>query len=118
VNVDQDGSKVTDRASSARAILVTENQELARLSAPPQHAGPAGNGQAAGSCSLKAPAAGSSPKCAPSAGAPASPQAGPMFRIADQQRDRAGRARCPVSSILKLNPGATVRISRDDDAPT
>ena len=57
---------------------VTENQELARLSAPPQQPGaPARPNQ--GPISLRAPAAGLVTEVKTIVGAPASPQAGPMF---------------------------------------
>jgi multidrug efflux pump subunit AcrA (membrane-fusion protein) len=46
-------------------------------------------------------------------GAPASPQAGPMFRIAINNEIEL-EAEVPSIHLLKLNPGATVRISRDD----
>jgi multidrug efflux pump subunit AcrA (membrane-fusion protein) len=45
-------------------------------------------------------------------GAPASPQAGPMFRIAVNSEIELD-AEVPSVHILKLNPGATARISRD-----
>lgn len=47
------------------------------------------------------------------AGAPASPQAGPMFRISVNNEVELD-AQVPAAQMLKLNPGATVRISRDD----
>ena len=46
-------------------------------------------------------------------GAPASPQAGPMFRIA-VNNDIDLDAEVPAVHMMKLNPGATVRISRDN----
>jgi multidrug efflux pump subunit AcrA (membrane-fusion protein) len=46
-------------------------------------------------------------------GAPASPQAGPMFRISVNNEIEL-EAEVPSVHLLKLNPGATVRISRDD----
>jgi multidrug efflux pump subunit AcrA (membrane-fusion protein) len=46
-------------------------------------------------------------------GAPASPQAGPMFRIAVNNEIELD-AEVPAVHVLKLNPGATVRISRDN----
>src|SRR5215468_4112703 len=60
VGADQDGSKVTD-VFVREGDLVTENQELARLSAPQQQAGaPQQQGGPArtGPVSLRAPAAG------------------------------------------------------------
>lgn len=47
------------------------------------------------------------------AGAPTSPQAGPMFKIAINSELELD-AEVPSIHILKLNPGATARISRDD----
>src|SRR5438874_1797119 len=46
-------------------------------------------------------------------GAPASPQAGPMLRIAINNEIELD-AEVPSIHMLKLNPGATVRISRDN----
>src|SRR6195952_3811914 len=46
-------------------------------------------------------------------GVPASPQAGPMFRISVNNEIEL-EAEVPSVHLLKLNPGATVRISRDD----
>src|ERR1035437_9937660 len=46
-------------------------------------------------------------------GAPASPQAGPMFRISVNNEIELD-AEVPSVHVLKLNPGATVRISRDN----
>src|SRR5207302_3607259 len=47
------------------------------------------------------------------AGAPASPQAGAMFRIAINNEIELD-AEVPAVHVLKLNPGATVRVSRDN----
>jgi len=79
VGVDQEGSKVTDLLVR-EGDLVTENQELARLTAPP--ANPQNPGAKPGPVSLRAPAAGLVTEVHTIVGAPASPQAGPMFRIA------------------------------------
>jgi multidrug efflux pump subunit AcrA (membrane-fusion protein) len=46
-------------------------------------------------------------------GAPASPQAGPMFRIA-VNNDVDLDAEVPAVHMMKLSPGATARISRDN----
>jgi multidrug efflux pump subunit AcrA (membrane-fusion protein) len=46
-------------------------------------------------------------------GAPASPQAGPMFRISVNNEIEL-EAEVPSVHMMKLNPGATVRISRDN----
>lgn len=110
VGADQEGSKVTD-LFVREGDAVTENQELARLSAPPPQPGaPAGRG---GPVSLKAPAAGLLTEVRTIVGAPASPQAGPMFRIAVNNELELD-AEVPSVHLLKLNPGATARISRDD----
>jgi multidrug efflux pump subunit AcrA (membrane-fusion protein) len=108
VGVDQEGSRVTD-VLVKEGDLVTENQELARLT-PPQPGAPAGR-----PVSLRAPAAGLVTEVRTAAGSPASPQAGPMFRIAVNNEVELD-AEVPGIHLLKLNPGATVRISRDDMA--
>src|SRR6201999_2226228 len=110
VGVDQEGSKVTD-VFVREGDTVTENQELARLTPPPQQAAQAGGRPA--SISLRAPAAGLVTEVRTAVGAPASPQAGPMFRIAINNEIEL-EAEVPSIHLLKLNPGATVRISRDD----
>jgi multidrug efflux pump subunit AcrA (membrane-fusion protein) len=111
VGADQEGSKVTDLFVH-QGDTVADNQELARLSAPPQVPGaPARPNQ--GPISLKAPAAGLVTEVKTIVGAPASPQAGPMFRIAVNNELELD-AQVPAVHMLKLNPGATVRISRDD----
>ncbi len=110
VGVDQEGSRVTDLLVR-EGDTVTENQELARLTQPPQQPGaPAGR---PGPTSLRAPAAGLVTEVRTAAGAPASPQAGPMFRISVNNEIEL-EAEVPSIHLLKLNPGATVRISRDD----
>jgi multidrug efflux pump subunit AcrA (membrane-fusion protein) len=111
VGPDQEGSKVTD-LFVREGDTVGDNQELARLSAPPQQPGaPAKPNQ--GPISLRAPAAGLVTEVKTIVGAPASPQAGPMFRIAVNNELELD-AQVPAVHMLKLNPGATVRISRDD----
>jgi multidrug efflux pump subunit AcrA (membrane-fusion protein) len=111
VGPDQEGSKVTD-LFVREGDTVTDNQELARLSAPAQQPGaPARPNQ--GPISLRAPAAGLVTEVKTIVGAPASPQAGPMFRIAVNNEVELD-AQVPAVHMLKLNPGATVRISRDD----
>jgi multidrug efflux pump subunit AcrA (membrane-fusion protein) len=110
VGADQEGSKVTDLLVR-EGDTVTDNQELARLSAPPQQPGaPAGR---SGPVSLRAPAPGLVTEVRTAVGAPASPQAGPMFRISINNEVELD-AEVPAVHVLKLNPGATVRISRDD----
>jgi multidrug efflux pump subunit AcrA (membrane-fusion protein) len=110
VGVDQEGSKVTD-LFVREGDMVTENQEMARLTAPP--ANPQ-NPTAAkpGPVSLRASAAGQVIQVNTIVGAPASPQAGPIFRIAVNNEIELD-AEVPSVHMLKLNPGATVRVSRD-----
>jgi multidrug efflux pump subunit AcrA (membrane-fusion protein) len=111
VGADQEGSKVTDLLVR-EGDTVTDNQELARLSAPPQQPGASARPNQ-GPISLRAPAAGLLTEVKTIVGAPASPQAGPMFRIAVNNEVELD-AQVPAVHMLKLNPGATVRISRDD----
>jgi multidrug efflux pump subunit AcrA (membrane-fusion protein) len=110
VGADQEGSKVTD-LFVREGDIVTDNQELARLSAPPQQQGQQQGGRT-GPVSLRAPAPGLVTEVRTIVGAPASPQAGPMFRIAVNGEIELD-AEVPSVHILKLNPGATARISRD-----
>ena len=109
--VDTEGSKVTD-LMVREGDVVTENQELARLTAPP--ANPQNPGATrSGPISLRAPAAGLITQVNTIVGAPASPQAGPMFRISVNNEVELD-AEVPSIHMLKLNPGATARISRDN----
>ena len=110
VGVDQEGSKVSDLLVR-EGEMVTDNQELARLTPPP--AQPGGGSRSAAPTSLRAPAAGLVTQVNTIVGAPASPQAGPMFRIA-VNNDIDLDAEVPAVHMMKLNPGATVRISRDN----
>jgi multidrug efflux pump subunit AcrA (membrane-fusion protein) len=114
VGVDQEGSKVTD-LFVREGDMVTDNQELARLTPPPQQQQQAGQsgGSRPTSISLRAPGAGLVTEVRTAVGAPASPQAGPMFRISINNEIELD-AEVPSVHLLKLNPGATVRISRDD----
>ena len=113
VGADQEGSKVTD-LFAREGDVVTDNQELARLSAPPQQPGPQQQpGGRTGPSSLRAPAPGLVTEVRTIVGAPASPQAGPMFRIAINGELELD-AEVPSVHLPKLNPGATVRISRDN----
>jgi len=112
VGVDQEGSKVTD-VMVREGEMVTENQELARLTPPPAQAGAAGGARANTPTSLRAPAAGLVTQVNTIVGAPASPQAGPMFRIAVNNEIDLD-AEVPAVHMMKLTPGATVRISRDN----
>jgi multidrug efflux pump subunit AcrA (membrane-fusion protein) len=110
VGADQEGSKVTD-VMVREGEMVTENQELARLT-PPTAQG-AANSPARAAISLRAPAAGLVTQVNTIVGAPASPQAGPMFRIA-VNNDVDLDAEVPAVHMMKLSPGATARISRDN----
>jgi multidrug efflux pump subunit AcrA (membrane-fusion protein) len=112
VGVDQEGSKVSD-LMVREGEMVTDNQELARLTPPPAPPGAPGAGLRPASTSLRAPAAGLVTQVNTIVGAPASPQAGPMFRIA-VNNDIDLDAEVPAFHMMKLNPGATVRISRDN----
>jgi multidrug efflux pump subunit AcrA (membrane-fusion protein) len=107
VGVEQEGFKVTE-VLVHEGDMVTADQELARLSPPPQPGRPN-----PGTISLRAPAAGLVTEIRTMAGAPASPQAGPMFRISVNNEVEL-KAEVPAVQMLKLSPGATVRISRDD----
>lgn len=110
VGPDQEGSKVTDLFVH-EGDMVTDNQELARLSPPPQQPGQQQQGKS-GPVSLRAPAAGLVTEVRTAVGAPASPQAGPMLRIAINNELELD-AEVPSVHLPKLNPGATVRITRD-----
>src|SRR5450432_765643 len=113
VGVDQEGSKVSDLLVR-EGDMVTDNQELARLTPPPsQQGGQSGGNRPAAPTSLRAPAAGLVTEVRTAVGAPASPQAGPMFRISVNNEIELD-AEVPSVHLLKLNTGATVRISRDN----
>lgn len=111
VQADQEGSRVTDLFVK-EGDIVTENQELARLSPPPQQGGAQGAGRS-GPLSLRAPAAGLVTEVRTAVGAPASPQAGPMFRISINNEIELD-AEVPAVHLPKLNPGVTARITRDN----
>ena len=112
VGVDQEGSKVTD-LFVREGDTVTDNQELARLTAPPQQPGAPAGAPKPAPISLRAPAAGLLTEVRTIVGAPASPQAGPMFRIAVNNEVELD-AEVPSVHLTKLNPAATARISRDN----
>ncbi|GMO37386.1 efflux RND transporter periplasmic adaptor subunit [Bradyrhizobium sp. TM233] len=112
VVADQEGSKVTDLFVT-EGTVVADNQELARLTAPPQIPGQPQRPGPQGPISLKAPAPGLVTEVRTIVGAPASPQAGPMFRIAVNNEIELD-AQVPAVHMPKLSSGATVRISRDD----
>lgn len=102
VNVDNEGSKVTDLFVH-EGDVVTANQELAKLT-------PAGSSRSP--ITLRAPAAGLITKVHTMVGAPASPQAEPMFRIAIDNVLEFD-VEVPGLHMPKLSVGATARISRD-----
>ena len=115
VGVDQEGSRVSE-VLVREGDTVTDNQELARLTPPPAQPGGQGGqggGRLSGPTSLRAPAAGLVTEVRTVAGAPASPQAGPMFRISVNNEIELD-VEVPSVNLLKLNPGATARISRDN----
>jgi multidrug efflux pump subunit AcrA (membrane-fusion protein) len=112
VGADQEGSKVSDLLVR-EGDMVTDNQELARLTAPASQPGAPSNAARSGPVSLRAPAAGLVTEVRTVVGAPASPQAGPMFRISVNNEIEMD-AEVPSVHLPKLNPGATVRISRDN----
>ncbi len=108
VGVEHEGSRVTELLVH-EGDMVAENQELARLSPPlPQP----GNARPL-PVTLRAPAPGLLTQVRTVVGAPASPQAGPLFRISINNEVELD-AEVPAIHMLKLNPGATARISRDD----
>jgi len=110
---DQEGSRVTD-VLVREGETVTENQELARLTPPPaQLAAAGGSARGASPVSVRAPAAGLVTQVNTIVGAPASPLAGPMFRIAVNGEVELD-AEVPAVHMMKVNPGATARISRDN----
>jgi multidrug efflux pump subunit AcrA (membrane-fusion protein) len=107
VGADQEGSVVTD-LFVGEGDMVTANQELARLTAPPSQPG----SRPSAPISLRAPAAGLVTEVRTAVGAPASPRAGPMFRISINNEIELD-AEVPSVHLLKLKPGVTARISRD-----
>src|SRR6202035_2643951 len=112
VGVDQEGSKVSD-VLVREGDMVADNQELARLTPLRAQPGAANSGRPAPPTSLRAPGPGLVTEVRTVAGAPASPQAGPMFRIAINNELELD-AQVPSVHLLKLNPGANARISRDN----
>src|ERR1700716_986686 len=80
VGVDQEGSKFPDLLVR-KGKMAANNQDLARLPPPPQQPGAPASGARAAPASLRAPAAGLITEVRTIVGAPASPQAGPVFRI-------------------------------------
>jgi hypothetical protein len=102
VGVEQEGSKVSD-VLVHEGETVADNQELARLTPPPAQPGAPANRPAAPT-SLRAPAAGLITQVNTIVGAPASPQAGPMFRISVNNEIDLD-AEVPAVHMLKLNAG-------------
>src|SRR6267142_2364180 len=83
VGVDQEGSKVSDLLVR-EGEMVTDNQELARLTPPPQQPGAPAGGARSAPTSLRAPAAGLVTEVKTIIGAPASPPsaaAASRFRV-------------------------------------
>jgi len=111
VNVDTEGSRVTDLLVR-EGDVVAANQELARLTPPPL---PANASTRPAPITLRAPAAGLITRVNTIVGAPASPQADPMFRIAIGNVLELD-AEVPSIHMAKLSPGASARISRDGEA--
>lgn len=94
---------------------VTENQELARLGGPAALAQLAQNPQTAGkvsTISVRAPAAGRVIHSTARAGSFASPQLGPLFRIAIDNEIEL-EAEVPNVHMLKLNSDSTARVTID-----
>lgn len=110
VSADQEGLKVAE-VLVREGEMVTENQELARLIPSPASA----SNSPRSPISLRAPTAGLVTQVNTIAGAPASPQAGPMFRIAVNGEIDLD-AEVPAVHMMKLSPGANVRISRDNSS--
>jgi len=107
VSPDSEGSTVTELRVH-EGDTVTLNEELARLTPPPAN-------PKSGPIVLRAPAAGLVTHVRTAVGAPASAQAGPMFRIAINNELELD-AEIPAIHVLKLNPGAPARISPDNGA--
>jgi len=109
VGPEQEGSKVTD-LFVREGDVVADNRELVRLTAPPPQPG---QRNSSAPVSLRAPAPGLVTEVRTAVGAPASPQAGPMIRIAVNNELELD-AEVPSVNLPKLKPGATVRVSRDN----
>lgn len=119
VAVDQEGYRVAE-VLARDGDQVSENQELVRLGGPAAAAQAAQaaqqNPQAAGrpssTISLRAPAAGRIIQSTARAGQFASPQLGPLFRIAIDNEIELD-AEVPYVHVLKLTSGVTARIMID-----
>lgn len=102
--VDTEGARVA-QVLVKEGDVIKADQELARLIPP---------GGTQPSATLKAPAAGLVTEVRTREGAPASPQAGPMFRIAVNNELELD-AEVPSLHLLKLNKGASARIALAGD---
>jgi multidrug efflux pump subunit AcrA (membrane-fusion protein) len=117
VAVEQEGFRVAE-VLVRDGDQVTENQELARLGGPAAAAQAAQmaqqNPQAprSSTISMRAPAAGRIIHSSARAGSFASPQLGPLFRIAIDNEIEL-EAEVPNVHVLKLTPEATARVTID-----
>ena len=117
VAVEQEGFRVID-VLVRDGDQVTENQELVRLGGPAAAAQSQQNPQAAqqnprpGTITLRAPAAGRVIQSTARAGSFASPQMGPLFRIAIDNEIELD-AEVPYVHVLKLTAGVTARVTID-----
>lgn len=114
VALEQEGFRVAE-VLVRDGEAVTENQELARLGGPAALAQLAQNPQTAGkvsTISVRAPAAGRVIQSTARAGSFASPQLGPLFRIAIDNEIEL-EAEVPNVHMLKLNSDSTARVTID-----
>lgn len=114
VTMEQEGFRVAE-VLVRDGDQVTENQELARLGGPAALAQLAQNPQTAGkvsTISVRAPAAGRIIHSTARAGSFASPQLGPLFRIAIDNEIEL-EAEVPNVHMLKLNSDSTARVTID-----
>lgn len=102
--VDSEGARVA-QVLVREGDIVKADQDLARLV-------PAGATQP--TATLKAPTAGLVTEVRTREGAPASPQGGPLFRIAVNNELELD-AEVPSLHLLKLNKGASARVTLADD---
>ncbi len=131
VGVEQEGFRVND-VLVKEGDKVTDGQEVVRLQPPPGAGGAAAGGGAApgapaqgggvnlaaqnprpGLMSLRAPAAGTVIQVSARAGQFASPQLGPLVRIATDDQIEL-EAEVPGNQMLKLSAGAPVRVLIDN----
>ena len=109
LSVEQEGNKVTE-VLAREGDQVTDSQDLIRLTSAPNPQTGRSN-----TIAMRAPAAGVVIQVTARAGAMASPMMGPLMRISVGNEIEL-EAEVPGVHILKLNPGATARISTDDGA--